>query len=76
SSTPDRVQFLDGDETLRGAIEKLQTTEFPVKFPDVSSIKIIRMGTVSCQSSACKLEMQPLNSMQGSVHPQLAGAAK
>ena len=76
SSTPDRVQFLDGDETLRGAIEKLQTIEFPVKFPDVSSIKIIRMGTVSCQSSACKLEMQPLNSMQGSVHPQLAGAAK
>ena len=76
SSAPDRVQFLDGDEALRGAADKLQAIDFPVKFPDVSSIKVIRLGTASCRNSVCKLEMQPLNSMQGSVHPQLAVTPK
>ena len=76
STTPDRAQFLDGDEALRGAAEKLQAMEFAVKFPDVSSIKIIRLGTVSCQSSSCKLEMQPLNSMQEGIHPQVAATPK
>jgi len=45
STTPDRVQFLDGDDSLRSAAEKLQGMEFAVRFPDVSSIKIIRLGT-------------------------------
>ena len=76
SSTPDRVQFLDGDESLRGVAEKLQTMEFAVKFPDVSSIKVVRIGAVSCHSSVCKLEMQPLNSMQESAQPRVASAPK
>ncbi len=76
STTPDRAQFLDGDEALRGAAEKLQAMEFAVKFPDVSSVKIIRLGTISCHSSSCKLEMQPLNSMQEGIHPQVAGTPK
>jgi tetratricopeptide (TPR) repeat protein len=74
SNAPDRVQFIDGDESLRGATEKLQSMEFAVKFPDVSSIKIIRLGTVSCVAAGCSFELQPLNSMQQSAHPELAGA--
>ena len=76
STTPDRVQFLDGDDSLRSAAEKLQGMEFAVRFPDVSSIKIIRLGTVSCRSTGCKLDLQPLNSMQESVHTQVAGDSK
>jgi hypothetical protein len=72
SNTPDRVQFLDGDESLRSAADKLQGTEFSVKFPNVSSIKIIRIGTVLCVASGCTFELQPLNSMQQVGHPEVA----
>ena len=77
STSPDQVQFLDGDESLRGSTDALQKLEFALRFPDVSSIKIIRMGTVSCDGTECKFELQPLNSMQQSTHPQVAvGAVK
>jgi len=76
STSPDRVQFLDGDDTLRDAAEKFQGMDFPVKFPDVSSIKIIRVGTVSCRNSGCKLEMQLLKSVQENIQPQVAGTPK
>ena len=76
SNTPDRVQFLDGDESLRSAGDKLQKLEFPVKFPDVSSIKVIRLGTASCVTSGCTFQLQPLNSMQQSIHPELAATPK
>jgi tetratricopeptide (TPR) repeat protein/transglutaminase-like putative cysteine protease len=72
SNTPERVQFMDGDQSLRSAAETLQQTSFAVKFPDVSSIKIIRIGTASCVASGCSFELQPLNSMQQSAHPELA----
>lgn len=48
SNSPDRIQFLDGDDALRNAAEKPQRLEYPVRFPDVSSIKIIRLGRISC----------------------------
>ena len=67
SDTPDRVQFLDGDESLRSAADKLQTMEFPVKFPDVSSIKIIRLASVTCSASSCSLALTPLHSMQAAL---------
>jgi transglutaminase-like putative cysteine protease/Tfp pilus assembly protein PilF len=73
SNTPERVQFMDGDQSLRSVAETLQQTEFAVKFPDVSSVKIIRIGTASCVASGCSFELQPLNSMQQSIHPELAG---
>jgi len=74
SNSPDRVQFLDGDDSLRNAGEKLQRLEYPVRFPDVSSIKIIRLGTISCSGSACKFEIQPLNSMQPNTRAAVAAA--
>jgi tetratricopeptide (TPR) repeat protein len=64
SNSPDRIQFLDGDDSLRSADEKLQKLEYPVKFPDISSIKVVLIATVSCGASGCRLQLQPLNSMQ------------
>ena len=76
SNTPDRVQFIDGDESLRVAADELQKIGFPVKFPDVSSIKIIRMGTVSCVASGCNFSLQPLNSMEQGAKSELAQSPK
>jgi TonB family protein len=64
STNPDRVQFLDGDESLRSAGEKLQKLEYPVKFPDISSIKVVRLGKVSCTTSLCRLSLLPLGGME------------
>jgi tetratricopeptide (TPR) repeat protein len=76
STSPDRSQFLDGDDSLRNVGEKLQKLEYPVKFPDISSLKIVLMGKISCSSSACKFELQPLNSMQPSTAAAGATAAQ
>jgi tetratricopeptide (TPR) repeat protein len=76
SNTPDRIQFLDGDDSLRAAVEKLQRLEYPVKFPDISSIKVIRIGTVRCRASACAFQLQPLNAMQQSAPSATATATK
>ena len=75
SSSADRVLFLDGDEVLRNQTDALQKADFSIKFPDVSSIKIILIGSMSCGSSGCRFEIQPLNSMQQGGVPQLAGTS-
>jgi len=60
SPRPERAEFVDGDESLRSAGEQLRETDFPVKFPDVSSIKIVRRGVVSCSASGCFAELVPI----------------
>ena len=55
SNHPERVEFVDGDEALRGAADQLRDKTFPVRFPDASSIKIIRRGKVTCGPSGCAL---------------------
>jgi len=72
SSRPERVAFLEGDSSLSSAGKQLQQKEFPVKFPDVSSVKIIRRGTLSCQSSGCVMEMLPAEGM--ALEPQSKAA--
>jgi tetratricopeptide (TPR) repeat protein/transglutaminase-like putative cysteine protease len=67
SPRPERADFVDGDESLRSAGDKLRETDFPVKFPDVSSIKIVRRGVVTCSASGCTAELVPIEN---------AGAAK
>ena len=57
SSKPERVEFVEGDETLRAAGEKMRENEFPVRFPDASSIKIVRRGVVSCDGAGCGVEL-------------------
>jgi tetratricopeptide (TPR) repeat protein len=72
STTPDRVRFIDGDESLRNAAEKLQKVDYPIRFPDISSIKIIRLGTVICRNSTCNFELEPLGAMQHRTNSEVA----
>jgi tetratricopeptide (TPR) repeat protein/transglutaminase-like putative cysteine protease len=60
SPRPERAEFLDGDESLRSAAEQLREKDFPVRFPDVSSVKIVRRGLLSCGGSGCGIELLPI----------------
>ncbi|HMD17465.1 MAG TPA: DUF3857 domain-containing protein [Terriglobales bacterium] len=60
SPRPERAEFVDGDEGLRSAAEKLREKDFPVRFPDVSSVKIVRRGVLSCSGSGCSIELLPI----------------
>src|SRR5882762_2285975 len=60
SPRPERAEFVDGDESLRSAAEQLREKDFPVRFPDVSSVKIVRRGLLSCSGSGCSIELLPI----------------
>jgi len=62
SPRPERAEFVDGDEALRSAAEQLREKDFPVRFPDVSSVKIVRRGQLSCSGSGCSVELLPIDS--------------
>ncbi len=70
SPRPERAEFVEGDESLRSATEQLREKDFPVRFPDVSSIKIVRRGQLSCGASGCAIELLPIEPEQ-----RAAGAA-
>lgn len=59
SNKPDRVEYLEGDTILRDAASGLRAKEFPVKFPDVSSIKIVQRGALVCADSQCAITLLP-----------------
>ena len=60
SPRPERAEFVDGDEDLRAAAAQLREKDFPVKFPDVSSVKIVRRGQITCAASECGIELLPI----------------
>jgi transglutaminase-like putative cysteine protease/tetratricopeptide (TPR) repeat protein len=60
SPRPERAEFVDGDESLRSAAEQLREKDFPVRFPDVSSVKIVHRGLLSCGGSGCGIELLPI----------------
>jgi tetratricopeptide (TPR) repeat protein/transglutaminase-like putative cysteine protease len=60
SPRPERAEFVDGDESLRSASDQLREKDFPVRFPDVSSVKIVRRGLLSCDGSRCNIELLPI----------------
>ncbi len=62
SPRPERAEFVDGDESLRAAGEQLREKDFPVRFPDVSSVKIVRRGLLSCGGSGCSIELLSIDS--------------
>lgn len=64
SSQPERVQFIGGDESLRDAEDALMKATYPVKFPDVSSIKILHRGKLTCAASACTVVLVPLEAVK------------
>jgi transglutaminase-like putative cysteine protease/Flp pilus assembly protein TadD len=61
SPRPERAEFVDGDDGLRAAIEQLREKDFPVRFPDVSSVKIVRRATMTCGASGCSIELIPID---------------
>jgi len=65
SNKPERAEYLEGDATLRDAAGSLREKEFPVKFPDVSSVKIVQRGNLSCANSQCVLTLLPPTAGQG-----------
>ncbi|MGD0506934.1 MAG: DUF3857 domain-containing protein [Terriglobales bacterium] len=69
SPRPERAEFVDGDETLRSAGDQLREKDFPVRFPDVSSVKIVRRGVVSCGGSGCSIELLPIEPEAASGTP-------
>jgi tetratricopeptide (TPR) repeat protein len=75
STKPERAEYLSGDASLRPTSDKLREKDFVVKFPDVSSIKIVRQGTLSCSSSECILLLQPLENVQPTAQASTPGAA-
>jgi tetratricopeptide (TPR) repeat protein/transglutaminase-like putative cysteine protease len=75
SPRPERAEFVDGDESLRSAADQLREKDFPVRFPDVSSVKIIRRGQLSCGGSGCGLELLPIEK-ESSAGTASAGSNK
>jgi transglutaminase-like putative cysteine protease/tetratricopeptide (TPR) repeat protein len=71
SPRPERAEFAGGDESLRSASEQLREKDFPVRFPDVSSVKIVRQAQVSCSGSGCQVEIIPIEKVSDVVasHP-------
>jgi tetratricopeptide (TPR) repeat protein/transglutaminase-like putative cysteine protease len=61
SPRPERTEFVEGDESLRSAAAQLRDKDFPVRFPDASSIKIIRRGLLSCGEAGCSIELLPID---------------
>jgi len=64
SSQPERVQFIGGDESLRSAEDPLMKASYPVRFPDVSSIKIVHRGVLTCGESGCSIVLVPLETVR------------
>jgi hypothetical protein len=62
SPRPERAEFVDGDESLRSAADQLREKDFPVRFPDASSVKIIRRAMLSCVSAGCSVELLSIDS--------------
>jgi hypothetical protein len=63
SAHPERAEFIDGDAVLKDAGQQLQQKDYPVKFPDVSSVKIVRRATLSCAGSKCAIVLLPPEAM-------------
>ena len=61
SPRPERAEFVDGDESLRSAFEQMREKDFPVRFPDASSVKIIRRARLNCSATDCSVELLPLD---------------
>src|SRR5262249_3911630 len=67
SPRPERAEFVEGDEAFRSAEAQLREKDFPVKFPDVSSVKIVRRGQLSCTNAGCSAELLPIDKDQSSA---------
>jgi tetratricopeptide (TPR) repeat protein/transglutaminase-like putative cysteine protease len=76
SSKPQRVEWLEGSAELRRMVETIRDKEYPVRFPEISSVKIVRKATVTCESSGCTLVLQPLEGLQGEAQNAASARTK
>jgi tetratricopeptide (TPR) repeat protein/transglutaminase-like putative cysteine protease len=53
----EQVTLVDGDETLKSLIERIQATKFSVEFPDQKPTRLVRRGIMSCGSLGCDLAL-------------------
>ena len=74
SSKPQRVEWLEGAPEMRKLADLLRDKEYPVRFPEISSVKIVRKASVTCETSGCTLVLQPLEGLQGDARG--AGSAR
>lgn len=61
SPQPERAEFVDGDESLRSAGDQMRDKNFPVRFPDASSIKIVRHAKLTCEPPGCAVQLLPID---------------
>jgi hypothetical protein len=76
SSKPSMAEFLEGDGSLRSAAEKIREQEFLVRFPEVSSIKLVRHAQLSCAKTGCSVVLQPVESLEGSSAAEAAKSTR
>lgn len=63
SSKPQLAEFYGGDSGLLSATQTLMDAAYPVFFPDVSSVKIVRRGLLTCSASGCTVTLKTLESI-------------
>jgi tetratricopeptide (TPR) repeat protein len=61
---PERADFWSGDAGLRSALDALVNTAYPVMFPDISAVKILRRAVVTCGPSGCSARLTPIGAVQ------------
>jgi transglutaminase-like putative cysteine protease/tetratricopeptide (TPR) repeat protein len=62
SNKAERADFAEGDPGLLSAEQALIDATFSVSFPDVSSVKIVRRGVLSCGATGCAIALKPIES--------------
>jgi tetratricopeptide (TPR) repeat protein len=60
SEKPDRLSYQSGSPDLHGEEKLLTDSSYPVLFPDVSSVKLVRRGTVICSATDCVVSLKPV----------------
>jgi len=55
---PDHLTYLNGE--LAGVDKVLSDSTYPVLFPDVSSVKLVRRGVVTCSAADCVVTLKPV----------------
>ena len=74
SSKPELVEFYSGNAELLTARQALTDATYPIIFPDVSSVKILRRGVLACSASGCAMTLEPLEKV--AAMPTLNASAK
>jgi tetratricopeptide (TPR) repeat protein/transglutaminase-like putative cysteine protease len=67
ASRPQRIELQQGDRELAAAGKSIMEAGYPIRFPDMSSVKVLRRAVVSCDAAACTVTLKPLGILQSGV---------